>query len=164
MQPASVPGSEPSRIPDPAAVVRRTVRQLDELDADTADHLAALAFVMMRVAHADGSVSDDERARMEALLVEHAAIPPEHAVLVTEIARHRAALADCGCSYATSRGIRNRFDAQKRRSVLGLLRAVAGADGHYRTVEERQIQQIAREIGIATGDGEPAPHASRENA
>jgi uncharacterized tellurite resistance protein B-like protein len=164
MQPAPLPGSEPLQISDPAAVVRRTVRQLDELDADTADHLGALAFVMMRVAHADGSLSDDERARMEELLVEHAAIAPEHAELVTEIARHRAALADCGCSYATSRGIRNRLDAQKRRSVLGLLRAVAGADGHCRTVEERQIQQIAHEIGITAEGGKPAPHPSRENA
>ena len=157
MQPTPVPGSEPLRASDPAAVVRRTVHQLDRLDPETAEHLGALAFVMMRVAHADGSLSDDERSRMEELLVEHAAIPPEHAVLVTEIARHRTALADCGCSYATSRGIRNRLDARRRRSVLGLLRAVAAADGRCRTAEERQIRQIAREIGITTEGGEPAP-------
>ena len=164
MQPTPVPGSDSIPGSNPAAVVRRTVRQLDLLDPDTADHLGALAFVMMRVAHADGCLSDDARTRMEELLVEHAAIPPDHAVLVTEIARHRRALADCGCSYATSRGIRNRLDAHRRRSVLELLRAVAGADGCCHSAEEHQIRQIAREIGIAAEDGEPAPHESRETA
>jgi uncharacterized tellurite resistance protein B-like protein len=85
---------------------------------------------------------------MEAILVEHAELSAEHAALVTEIACHRASLADCGASYSTSRGLRARLDADQRRSVVGLLRAVASADGTLSTLEDREIVQIAREIGV----------------
>ncbi len=133
---------------DPAAVIRQAVRTLHALDARTAEHLEALAFILMRVARADGRLSGVERSRMEELLVENAGIPAEHAILVTEIASHRAALADCGCSYGISRSVRSNLDAGRRRSIVDLLTAVASADGDSCALERREIDQIAREIGI----------------
>ena len=137
---------EPDR--QPVLVIRQVVQALNALDRETADHLHALALILTRVARADGRVCRRERLRMEEILVEHAHIPAEHAALVTEIACHRAELADCGRAYSSSRAMRARLGSDQRRSVVGLLAAVADADGQLRVVEEREICQIARELGV----------------
>jgi uncharacterized tellurite resistance protein B-like protein len=149
MSHAPLQGSDPAPANDCAAVIRHAVASLDELDADTSDHLNALAFVMMRVARADGTLSADERGRMEDILVRDAGISAEHAVLVTEIARHRAAMADCGRSYGISRCLRTGLDRRRRRSIARLLTAIADADGYSCALERREIDQIASELGIS---------------
>jgi len=134
--------------PTPLIVVREAIAALNSLDAETADHLNALAFVLMRVARADGSVCDEERFQMEEILIEHADIRAEHAALVAEIACHRAELADCGDSYKISRGLRAGLGREHRRSIVRLLIAVADADGSFLAVEHREVEQIAGELGI----------------
>ena len=148
MNPAIVHSSEDPLNQVAATTVRRAIETLNSLGAETADHLNALSFVLMRVARADGLVCGDERLRMEEILIEHAEISAEHAVLVTEIACHRAQLADCGSSYAISRGLRSRFDRSRRESIVALLTAVASADGCFCTLEKHEIAQIAGELGI----------------
>ena len=142
------PGIEDKPHRTPLLVVRRAIEALNSLDAETADHLNALAFVLMRVARADGRVCTDERLQMEEILIERAHIEAEHAALVTEIACHRAKLADCGNAYAVSRGLRARLDTAHRESLVGLLVAVANADGCFLAVEHREVVQIAGELGI----------------
>jgi uncharacterized tellurite resistance protein B-like protein len=148
MNPTSVSGTDMSSVHDSSAVVRHAVRSLNRLDPETAEFLAALSFVLIRVARADGRVCCDERDRMEKILVEHAKIPPEHAVLVTEIACHRAQLADCGSAYGISRNLRSRLDTSRRESIVSLLAAVARADGRFTRLEHREIAQIAGELGF----------------
>lgn len=148
MNPATVHGSDNTPNHTPAIVIRQVIAKLNSLDTETADHLNALAFVLMRVARADGRVCNDERLQMEEILIEHARIPAEHAVLVTEIACHRAQLADCANAYAISRELRAGFDLARRDSIVGLLLAVADADGCFLAVERREIVQIAGELGI----------------
>jgi len=140
--------SEDTSDPTPLVVVREAIAAVNALDAETADHLNALAFVLMRVARADGTVCDEERFQMEAILIEHADIRAEHAALVAEIACHRAQLADCGDSYSISRGLRSALDREHRRSIIRLLIAVADADGSFLAVERREVEQIAGELGI----------------
>jgi uncharacterized tellurite resistance protein B-like protein len=148
MNPASSSGTDTSTVHDPSTVVRQAVRSLNQLDPETAEFLAALSFVLIRVARADGRVCVHERDRMEQILIDHAGISPEHAVLVTEIACHRAQLADCGSSYGISRRLRSTLDRDHRRSVVDLLVAVADADGIFVSVERSEILQIAGELCI----------------
>ncbi len=148
MNPAIVNRDDNTPSRTPAMVVRQAIETLNSLDAETADHLNALSFVLMRVARADGLVCGEERRRMEEILIEHAQVSAEHAVLVTEIACHRAKLADCGNAYAVSRGLRARLDTAHRESLVGLLVAVANADGCFLAVEHREVVQIAGELGI----------------
>jgi uncharacterized tellurite resistance protein B-like protein len=148
MNPATVHSNQDAPNQAPATVVRRVIETLNSLEAKTADHLNALSFVLMRVARADGRVCNDERHEMEEILIEHARVPAEHAVLVTEIACHRTQLADCGSAYSISRGLRSRLDAAQRESIAGLLTAVARADGCFCALEHHEIAQIAGEIGI----------------
>jgi uncharacterized tellurite resistance protein B-like protein len=124
------------------------VEELGALDPATARYLNALAFVLVRVADADRHVSRQERDRMERLLVDCAGLPPAQAVLVVEIAKHRARLADCGCSYGISRQLRTDLDLEHRRRVLDCLHAVADADGQTTPHEASEIRQIAHELGL----------------
>lgn len=148
MNPATVHRNPDTPNQAPATVVRRAIQTLHSLEAETADHLNALSFVLIRVARADGRVCYDERDEMEKILIGHARVSTEHAVLVTEIACHRAQLADCGSAYAISRGLRSRLDAAKRESIAALLTAVAKADGCFCALEHHEIAQIAGELGI----------------
>jgi len=143
------PMGEGAKSEDPATTIRSTVRQLDAIDPETAGFLNALAFILMRVADADQRLADEERAHMEHILVECAGLTPEQGVLVVEIARHRARLADCGCSYGTSRWLRCELDDDRRQRVLDCLYAVAAADGHTSRSEENEIHQIASELGCS---------------
>lgn len=152
MDPATVQRESDNPDHEPVVVVRNAVDSLHTLDSETVDHLNALAFVLVRVAWADGRVCDDERRRMESILVEHARVCPEHAVLVTEIACHRAELSDCGIAYGISRGLRARLEMEQRASIIGLLTAVADADGCLRSIERHEIAQIAGELGISPSE------------
>ncbi len=153
MNPATVDSNQDTPNQAPAMVVRRAIETLNSLEASTADHLSALAFVLMRVARADGRLRGTERRRMEEILIDTAGISAEHAVLVTEIACHRTQLADCGCAYSISRGLRSRLDAPQRESIAGLLTAVARADGCFCALERHEIAQIAGETRDRPGRG-----------
>jgi uncharacterized tellurite resistance protein B-like protein len=148
MNPATVDNNQDTPNQVPATVVRQAIETLNSLDTETADNLNALSFVLMRVARADGRVCGDERHRMEEILTDHAGVSEEHAVLVTEIACHRTQLAGCGNAYAISRGLRSRLDAARRAPIIGLLQAVAEADGCFCTLERHEISQLAGELGI----------------
>ena len=89
---------------------------------------------------------------MEKILIEHASLSPPQAVLTVEIAKHRRQLADCCCAYQASRELRSRLDGDERRRLNRFLESVAEADGLVLPAEAAEIQQIAAELGIATGD------------
>jgi uncharacterized tellurite resistance protein B-like protein len=146
------PGRTSSLHDDPATTIRATVQELGALDRATAGFLNALAFVLVRVADADQHISQDERDQMELLLVEHAGLTRAQAVLVVEIAKHRARLADCGCSYGISRELRSELDPERRQRVLDCLYAVADADGQKTRSEAGEIRQIAYELGLPVDD------------
>lgn len=135
-----------------AATIRSMVQELGALDRAGAGFLNALAFVLVRVADADQQISRQERDRMEHLLVDHAGLTRAQAVLVVEIAKHRARLADCGCSYGISRQLRSDLDLDRRRRVLACLYAVADADGRTTSLETSEIRQIAHELGFSADD------------
>ena len=142
-------GRTGSRREDPAATIRTTVEELATLDRATAGYLNALAFILVRVADADRHISMRERDRMELLLVEHAGLTRAQAVLVVEIAKHRARLADCGCSYGISRNLRCELDPERRRKIADCLIAVADSDGRRSRCEAGEIRQIAHELGFS---------------
>src|SRR5688572_33509235 len=58
------------------APLRETLNALDQLEPDRARLLAAFAYLLGRVAHADQHVSAEETAAMEALVTEEGQIAP----------------------------------------------------------------------------------------
>jgi len=89
---------------------------------------------------------------MEEILIEHGRLTAAQAVVVVEIAKHRARLSDCGRSYGESRWLRSEFDRDRLRRVLACLCSVASADGDTSPSESGEIHQIALELGFSADD------------
>ena len=137
---------------DLADAIRGCLDALSGLDPKTVARLEALAFVLARVADADRMLREAERRRMEEILRDHAALPPDQAVLVVEMARQRRRMADCGRAYGVSRDLRLAADPEQRRHVVSALVAVARADGSICDPERRIIVQLAGELGLSRDD------------
>lgn len=136
----------------PQDTVRHILRELDRLDPSTARYLAALAFILSRVADADHEICEAEVRRIEAILGEEGRLPSEQTMLVAEIAKHRLELADCWVQYRESRDLRPLLDDHRRARLLGRLYAVAEADGKLAPEEIGEIRQIAAELGFSDPD------------
>src|SRR5687768_9634990 len=69
------------------APLRETLQALDHLEPDRARYLAAFAYLLGRVAHADQHVSPAETGAMETLVREQGALSQEQAMLVVQLAK-----------------------------------------------------------------------------
>ena len=130
------------------ASVRKIVRELDELPADRARYLAAFAYLLGRVAHADLDVSDEETAKMEEILRELGHLPEAQAILAVQIAKSQNRLLGGTENYLVAREFKELASEEQREELLDCLFAVSAADDSISSVEEAQLRQIASELGF----------------
>ena len=128
--------------------VRRIVNELETLDPARARFLAAFAYVLSRVAHANSHISEDETEKMCEIVHKLGHLPEAQAVLVVEIAKGQARLFGGTENYLVTREFREIATAEQRLELLDCLFAVAAADGAISTAEESQSGQIAKELGF----------------
>lgn len=128
--------------------VRRIIRELESLDPERARYLAAFAFILARVAHADLEISEDETRRMEQILETQGHLPAEQAVLAVQIAKAQHRLAGGTESFLVTRELREIATKEQCRELLDCLFAVSAADDSISGPEEAQIRQIASELGF----------------
>ena len=128
--------------------VKRIVAELDSLPAERARFLAAFAYVLSRVAHADSRITADETDAMREIVQKLGHLSPAQAVLVVEIAKHQARLFGSTENYLVTREFREIATPAQRLDLLDCVFAVAAADGAICTIEESQAGQIAKELGF----------------
>ena len=129
--------------------VKRIVHELDELDPHRARYLAALAYVLSRVAGADLTISEAETARMVDLVSRTGQLAEAQAVLVVEIAKHQHRFFGGTENFLVTREFREIASEEERRRLLDSLFAVSAADHAISAEEEAQIWQIASELGFS---------------
>lgn len=138
--------------PDPSGdteTVRRIVAELDGMEPERARRIAAFAYLLGRVAHADLDISDEETRAMERLVVEVGGLPPEQAVLTVEIAKGQNRLFGGTESFRVSREYREITTKAERGRLLDCLFAVSAADEEISGPEEHEIRRIAEELGFS---------------
>ncbi len=135
-----------------SASVQRIAAQLDQLPADSARFLAAFAYVLARVAHADLEIDDAETAEMARRLAELGDLSPEHAALAAEIAKTQSQLHGSTQNYTVTREFREISSVEERRQLIACLFAVAAADGSVSSSESNEIRAIGDELGLARSD------------
>lgn len=128
--------------------VKRIVAELDSLPAGRARFLAAFAYVLSRVAHADSRITGEETEAMREIVRKLGHLPEAQAVLVVEIAKHQARLFGGTENYLVTREFRELATDEQRLELLDCVFAVAASDGAICTIEESQAGQIARELGF----------------
>jgi len=86
--------------------VRKIVGRLDGLEPERARYVAAFAFVLGRVAHADRHVSDEETRAVEAIVRRVGHLSEPESVLVVEIAKAQHRLFGGTESFVVTRELR----------------------------------------------------------
>ncbi len=128
--------------------VRRIAARLERLDPAQAQYLAAFAYVLARVAHADLEIDASEAEEMERIVREVAALSESEAALAVEIAKTQARLLGGTENYVVTRQFRDISSKQQRAQLVQCLFAVAAADGSISGVENAEINAIAEELGF----------------
>ena len=132
-----------------SGAVRRIAAELAAMPEEQARYLAAVAYLLGRVAHADEHISEAETARMEALVLEAGAVSPSQVTLVVEIAKAQNRLFGHVENFLVTRELRDLATGEQRRRLLDCLFSVAAAEEGISAQEEAQVRQIASELGFS---------------
>jgi uncharacterized tellurite resistance protein B-like protein len=130
------------------ATVRRIASELERLPPESAKYLAAFAYVLARVAHADLDIDDAETLAMERIATSVASLSDAEAALVVQIAKSQARLLGETENYVVTREFRNISTREQRAELLRCLFAVAAADDTISSVESAEIVAIGEELGF----------------
>lgn len=129
--------------------VRRIVAKLEALEPTRARWIAAFAYILGRVAHADLDISREETAKMEEVVQRVGELPEEQAVLAVGIAKSQNRLMGHTENFLVTRELKEISGREELEKVLGCLFAVSAADDSISGAEEAQIRQIASELGFS---------------
>jgi uncharacterized tellurite resistance protein B-like protein len=134
---------------NPTDSVRKIVRELQGLDPQKARYVAAFAYILGRVANADLEITAEETAAMESIVSKLGRLPDDQAVLVVEIAKQQNQLFGGTENFVVTREFAAMATVEQRGELLDCLFAVSAADETITAEEERQIRQIASELGFS---------------
>jgi uncharacterized tellurite resistance protein B-like protein len=132
--------------------VRRIAARLEGLEPGQARFLAAFAYVLARVAHADLEIDESESQEMERIVRELASLSEAEAALAVEIAKTQARLLGGTENYVVTRQFRELSSREQRVQLLQCLFAVAAADGSISNVENAEINAVAEELGFTRAE------------
>ena len=137
---------------DETETVRKIVQQLDKLEPERARYIAAFAYVLSRVARADMNISDLETREIERQVVRLSGLPPEHAILVVQIAKTQTTLFGGTENFLVTHEFNVMANREQKLSLLDCLFAIAAADQVISSVEEREIRLINDELQLTHDD------------
>jgi uncharacterized tellurite resistance protein B-like protein len=130
------------------APLRETLQALDYLEPDQARYLAAFAYLLGRVAHADQHVSPEEIGAMEALVREQGGLSQEQAMLVVQLAKTNNLLFGGTANFLIAREFSESATYDQKLALMRCLFAVSSADDAISTAEESEIHRIGNELRI----------------
>ena len=142
--------------------VRKIVDALDRLDPDHARYVAAFAYNLSRVAHADMKISPQEIAAMEKIVQDLGGLPEEQAILVVQMAKTQSLLFGGTENYLVTREFNKIANHDQKLGLLECLFAVSAADESISTVEDNEVRKISRELKLEHADFIEARSAFRE--
>jgi uncharacterized tellurite resistance protein B-like protein len=130
------------------APLRETLDALDHLEPDRARYLAAFAYLLGRVAHADQHVSTEETRAMEALVQEHGQVSKDQAMVVVQLAKASNLLFGGTANFLVARELSTLATYEQKLALMRCLFAVSVTDEAISTAEEGEIHRIAKELRI----------------
>jgi uncharacterized tellurite resistance protein B-like protein len=134
------------------APLRETLNALDQLEPARARFLAAFAYLLGRVAHADQHVSAEETAAMEALVTEEGQLSHDQAMVVVQLAKTSNLLFGGTANFLVAREFSSLASYEQKLALMRCLFAVSATDESISLAEEAEIHRIAKELGIQPPD------------
>ena len=132
--------------------LRETLRALDHLEPERARYLAAFAYLLGRVAHADRDVSDEEIRAMERLVQQHGGLTSEQSILVVQLARTNNLLFGGTADFIVAREFSAVASYEEKLALMRCLFALAAVDARISTSEEGELHRIANELRVNRAD------------
>ncbi|MBI4443073.1 MAG: TerB family tellurite resistance protein [Acidobacteria bacterium] len=151
-EPQSASGRKAKRSSAETETVRKIVHALDQLEPDRARQMAAFAYLLGRVAHADQHVSEEETREMERIVIEHGDLPEEQAILVVQMAKTQNLLFGGTENFLVTREFSKITSREQKLALLDCLYAVCSADRSISTIEDNEIRKISRELLLSHDD------------
>ncbi|MCU0483424.1 MAG: TerB family tellurite resistance protein [Chloroflexi bacterium] len=153
----AAPTAEPAAAAGPeaaaeTATVRKIVAKLESLPPERARLLASAAYILARAAESDMSISDQETAFMERILVERGLMSEAESVIVIEIAKQQARLFGSTEDYLVTREFLRLATPAERLAVLRGCFLVTAADESIVASESATLNQIASELQVSAED------------
>lgn len=130
------------------ASVRRISAKLERMAPEHARYLAAFAYVLARVAHADLEIDEAEIEAMREIVCGLGELTPEQAAVVCEIACDQSTRLGGSENYVVTREFRKITTTTQRAKLLECLFAVAASDGEISVTESHEVLAIAEELGF----------------
>lgn len=134
------------------APLRETLDALDHLEPDRARYLAAFAYLLGRVAHADHDVSPEETRAMETHVMEEGQISRDQAMLVVQLAKTSNLLFGGTANFLVAREFSELATYDQKLALLRCLFAVSATDASISMSEEGEIHRLANELRIQQED------------
>jgi uncharacterized tellurite resistance protein B-like protein len=134
------------------APLRETLEALDHLEPERARYLAAFAYLLGRVAHADQYVSPEETDTMEALVRRHGQLSQDQAMVVVQLAKTSNLLFRGTADFLVAREFSQQATYDQKIALMECLFAVAATDEAISVSEEGEIHRIATELRIDRPD------------
>ena len=145
-------GAQSAKSSAQTETVRKIVQALDTMEPDQARHLAAYAYLLSRVAFADQKITPEETQVMERLVMQKGQLPEEQAILVVQMAKTQSLLFSGTENFLVAREFGKITDHDQKLALLHCLYAVCAADKSISTVEDNEINKIARELKLSHQD------------
>ena len=130
------------------APLRETLEALDNLEPDRARYLAAFAYLLGRIAHADQHVSPEETSAMEALVREQAHLSQDQAMIVVQLAKTSNLLFGGTANFLVAREFSALAKHDQKLALMRCLFAVSAVDEAISLAEEGELHRIAKELGV----------------
>ena len=140
--------SAPQAAGTESETLRKITHALEAMEPERARYIAAFAFVLSRVAHADLEISEAETRAMERIVERWAHLPEEQAILVVQIAKSQNRLFGGTENFSLTRLFMEMATPEQRQELLHCLFAISAADDSISIVEENEIWKIATELRI----------------
>lgn len=128
--------------------VRKIVAALDQMEPERARYIAAFAYNLSRVAHADRNISPEETREMERIVMERGNLPEEQALIVVQMAKSQSIFFGGTENYVVTREFNQLATREQKIALLHCLFAVSAADQSISSVESSEIRQIANELKL----------------
>jgi len=126
--------------------VNKIAAQLMDLPRAQAEYLAAFAYLLSRVAHADMDISEDERLAMQQIIVERGEISVEQAAIVVDIATNQALLFGGTENFLVTQEFNDLATEHQKLALLHCLYEVCGVDHSITSREDHEIRKISEEL------------------
>lgn len=130
------------------ALIRQAVSGMGTLTADQRRFLAGYAYVLVRIARADGVMNEAEVAVIEESVIEAGDLERAQGVLVAALASSVNSLFGATEDYAFTREFARQSSPQQLQRLLRACVAVGAADGELTTAESAELYEIGRELGV----------------